>query len=252
MLRRLPFLLAALAILVTAPAVAAAPTLNVFAAASLTAAFPQIDGAEHYSFAGSDVLAAQIRQGAPADVYAAANTSLPDGLYNAGLVEKPVTFATNKLVLIVPKSDPAGIHSVFDLRQPGLKVVIGTPTVPVGSYTRTVLRNLGIAKAVMANVVSQESDVKGVLGKVALGVADAGFVYITDARTVSGQVTTIKLPAWAQPRVRYEMAVVRSTANHAAAVAFVKHVLGPAGRKVLLANGFGVPPKPLAGKKPHR
>jgi molybdate transport system substrate-binding protein len=104
----------------------------------------------------------------------------------------------------------------------------------------------------MANVVSQESDVKGVLGKLALGVADAGFVYVTDARTVSGQVTTIKLPAWAQPRVRYEMAVVRSSANHAAATAFVKRVLGPAARKILLANGFGVPRKPLAGKKPHR
>jgi molybdate transport system substrate-binding protein len=225
MLRRPLFVLATLAVLVTAPSVAAAPTLNVFAAASLTAAFPQIDRSEHYSFAGSDTLAAQIRQGAPADVFASANTSLPDGLYSAGLVQKPVTFATNKLVVIVPKSNPAGIHTVFDLR---------------------------IAKAVMANVVSQESDVKGVLGKVALGVADAGFVYLTDARTVNGQVSQVKLPAWAQPRVRYEMAVVRSTPNHAAAVAFVKRVLSASGRKVLLANGFGVPPKPLAGQKTHR
>jgi len=252
MLRRLIILLATLAVLVAAPAVAAAPTLTVFAAASLTAAFPQIDGNEHYSFAGSDALAAQIRQGAPADVFASANATIPDALFAAGLVEKPVTFATNKLVLIVPKSNPAGIQSVFDLRKPGIKLVVGTPTVPVGTYTRTVLRNLGISKAVLANVVSQESDVKGVLGKVALGVADAGFVYVTDARTVSGQVTQVKLPAWAQPRVRYEMAVVHSTPNHAAAVAFVKHVLSAAGRKVLLANGFGVPPKPLAGKKHHR
>src|SRR5262245_40240777 len=130
--------------------------IKILAAASLTNVFPQIDNAPAYSFAGSDALAAQIRLGAPADVFASANTSLPTALYNAGLVEKPVVFTTNKLVLVVPKSNPAGIRSVFDLKKSGIKLVVGTPTVPIGSYTRTILKNLALTTSVLSNVVSQE------------------------------------------------------------------------------------------------
>src|SRR5262249_3898109 len=158
--------------------------IRVLAAASLTNVFPQIDNTPKFSFAGSDALAAQIRLAAPADVFASANPSLPNALYAAGLVEKPTVFTTNKLVLVVPTSNPAGIKTVFDLRQKGIKLVVGTPTVPIGSYTRTILRNLALT-TVLSNVVSQETDVRSILSKVSLGEADAGFVYVTHAKTVA-------------------------------------------------------------------
>jgi molybdate transport system substrate-binding protein len=129
--------------------------LTVFAAASLTDVFPKIDARARYGFAGSDQLATQIQQGAPADVFAAASPKYPELLYQQGLVEKPIAFATNTLVLIVPKSNPAGIHSVTDLTKPGVKLVIGDPSVPVGSYTRTVLKNLGISDAVLTRSAKQ-------------------------------------------------------------------------------------------------
>ena len=222
--------------------------LSVFAAASLTEAFPLFDGGQRYNFAGSDTLAAQIRLGAPADIFAAASPAAPQALFGAGLVEQPVTVATNRLVLAVPKANPAGIASVYDLRRPGIKLVIGTPTVPIGAYTRQVLGNLGLSSAALANVVSQEKDVKSIAAKVALGTADAGFMYVTDARPVSAQVTLIKVPAWAQPPVRYQIAIVSSTRNHAAAAAFIKRLRSTAGRKLLVDNGFGVPKLPVAGK----
>jgi molybdate transport system substrate-binding protein len=212
--------------------------ITVLAASSLTNVFPQIDPTPRYSFAGSDTLASQIRLGAPADVFAAANSSIPDKLYAQGLVEKPVAFTANKLVLVIPRSNPAGITSVFDLRKPGIKLIVGTPSVPIGSYTRTILKNLALT-SVLANVVSQETDVRSILGKVALGEADAGFVYITDAKTVADKVTVIRLPAWAQPPVRYEIAVVKSTTRRASAVAFINKVLAKAGQAKLRAAGFG-------------
>ena len=173
-------------------------TLTVFAASSLTDAFPKIDPKAAYSFAGSNTLSAQIRQGAPADVFASANTALPNGLYKDHLCSKPVVFTRNRLVVIVPKANPADIQSVYDLRKHGVKLVIAAPAVPVGSYALQVLKQMGLT-SVLANVVSRESDVRSVLSKVALGEADAGFVYSTDARTVPGKVAVLKIPAWAQP-----------------------------------------------------
>jgi molybdate transport system substrate-binding protein len=134
--------------------VIASAVLTVFAAASLTNVFPQIASHERYSFSGSNMLAAQIQQGAPVDVFASANTKLPEQLYEQGLVEKPVVFTRNELILIVPKSNPARIHSVFDLRKPGVKLVVGAAGVPVGDYTRIVLHNLGLDD-VLGHVVSQ-------------------------------------------------------------------------------------------------
>jgi molybdate transport system substrate-binding protein len=218
--------------------------LSVFAAASLTEVFPTIDKRPQYQFAGSDQLAFQIQQGAPADVYAAASPKYPEQLYQQGLVQKPIQFATNTLVLIVPKGDPANIHSVMDLTKPGVKVVIGDAGVPVGAYTRTVLNNLGITAAVMKNVVSQETDVKGVLGKVALGEADAGFVYVTDAKSVLGKVGVIRIRESAQPHVVYEVAVVRSSKRLQAAYAFVTRLIRPLGQQALVKYGFGHRPKP--------
>jgi molybdate transport system substrate-binding protein len=218
--------------------------ITVLAASSLTNVFPRIDPTARYSFGGSDTLAAQIRLGAPADVFAAANSSIPGKLYAQGLIEKPVVFTTNKLVLVTPKANPAGITSVFDLRKPGIKLVIGAPTVPIGSYTLAILKNLALT-SVLSNVVSQETDVRSILGKVALGEADVGFVYLTDAKTVASQVNVIRLPAWAQPPVRYEIAVVKSTADRADAVAFINKVLSKAGQRALLNAGFGAVKKPV-------
>ena len=212
------------------------------AAASLTNVFPQIDRGPRYSFAGSDQLAAQIQQGIPADVFAAASPKYPDQLYAKGLVEKPIVFARNRLVVIVPRANPANIRSVFDLKKPGVKLVIGDASVPVGSYTRTVLANMGLT-SVLSNVVSQETDVRSVLVKVVLGEADAGFVYRTDALTVPGKVRTITIPAWAQPKQSYEIAVLKSTSNRSAAVLFVNKVMSKRGQTVLRKAGFLAPPR---------
>jgi molybdate transport system substrate-binding protein len=126
---------------------------------------------------------------------------------------------------------------VYDLRTKSVKLVVANAAVPVGSYTRTVLRKMGLV-GVLSSVVSQESDVRAVTGKVALGQADAGFVYVTDARSVADQVTVIKLPAWAQPRVRYEIAVVSSSSNKPAARAWIKGILSAKGQAALRRAGF--------------
>jgi molybdate transport system substrate-binding protein len=229
------------AVLVFPPGTSAGGGITVFAAASLTDVFPRIDKAPRYSFAGSDQLALQLQQGAPADVFAAASPKCPQLLYHARLVDKPVVFATNRLVVIVPRSNRGRISSVYDLRRSGLQVVIGDTSVPIGSYTRQILDTLGITAGVMKNVVSAETDVKGIVAKVALGEADAGFVYATDARPVASKVRVVSLPAWAQPPIRYELAVVKSSSKRAAARAFVQRVLSKRGRLLLRQAGFGLP-----------
>ena len=216
--------------------------ITVYAAASLTDVFPKIDSGPKYSFAGSNTLAAQITLGAPADVFASANTTLPAQLFARGLVQKPVVFTRNRLVLVVPTSNPAGIHTVYDLRESGIKLVIAAPAVPVGAYTLQVLKQMGLT-SVLSNVVSRESDVRSVLSKVALGEADAGFVYSTDAKTVPGKVTVLKVPAWAQPKVTYSLAIVSASGNKAAAQQFINEVLSKAGQKTMLAYGFLPIPK---------
>jgi molybdate transport system substrate-binding protein len=221
--------------------------ITVYAASSLTNVFPQIDSGPKYSFGASSTLAAQITLGAPADVFASANTTIPDQLFAKGLVQKPVIFTRNRLVLVVPTSNPAGIHSVYDLTKPGIKLVIAASAVPVGSYTLQVLKQMGLTAGVLSNVVSRESDVRSVLTKVALGEADAGFVYSTDAKTVPGKVIVIKIPAWAQPKVTYELAVVSSSSNKAAARRFINEVLSKAGQKKMLAAGFLPIPTTKAG-----
>ena len=213
-----------------------------FAASSLTSVLPKIDSAPRYSFAGSDSLALQIRNRAPADVYASASPTQPDALFRERLVSKPRWFATNTLVVVVPRSNPGHVRTVFDLRRRGLKIVLGDATVPIGVYTRRVLRRLAIAHAVFANVVSQQTDVKGIVAAVALGQADAGFVYATDARAAADKLVRIGIPARAQPDVRYEIAVVSASASKAAASAYVAEVLSRRGRAALRAAGFGLPP----------
>lgn len=214
--------------------------LTVFAAASLREAFPRIAPDARFSFAGSDELAVQLREGAPADVYAAASPALPRELAAEGVVEEPVVFATNRLVLLVPRGNPAGIRSVADLAGEGVRLVVGTPGVPVGDYTRRALAELGRLD-VLERVVSEESDVAGIVGKVALGEADAGFAYASDAAPAGEDVEVVELPEAAQPEVEYAIAVVRGSDDRAEGQAFVERVLGPAGREALREAGFGAP-----------
>jgi molybdate transport system substrate-binding protein len=236
--RAIPLLLAAAATL--AACGGDDGTLTVFAAASLREVFPRIDPNARYSFAGSDELAVQIREGAPADVYAAASPRHPRELAEEGLVERPVVFATNRLVLVVPSDNPAGIGSVGDLVSEGVRLVIAAAGVPAGDYTRQVLQTLG-RENVLAQVVSEEADVKGVVSKVALGEADAGFVYATDVAPVEGDVDVIELPDEAQPEVEYSVAIVRGSDREREAGAFVERLLGSAGREALREAGFGTP-----------
>ena len=217
--------------------------MTIYAAASLTDVFRAFDPAQQYSFGASNLLETQIRNGAPADLFASAAPLNTQRAFREGLVEKPVTFTANRLALIVPKSNPAGIQSVYDLRSKDVKLVIAGAAVPVGGYTRTVLRKLALS-SVLAKVVSQESDVRAVTGKVALGQADAGFVYVTDARAVSDQVTVIRIPAWAQPRVRYEIAVVSRSSRKAAAQAWIRTLLSARGQAAMRNYGFLPLPKP--------
>ena len=228
---------AALAVPAGGEASAARAQLTVYAAASLTDVFPSI-AHEKYSFGGSNALATQIQQGAPADVFASANMTLPQSLNQQSLCSKPIVFTRNRLVIVVPRANPGDIHNIYDLTKSGVTVDIAAKGVPVGNYTLQILKNMNLTNAVLKNVVSQETDVREVLAKVAMDEADAGFVYSTDAKTVPGQVRVIKIPAWAQPKVQYGICVVLSSSHKADARAFIKRVLSKAGQKKLHKFGF--------------
>jgi molybdate transport system substrate-binding protein len=194
------------------------------------------------SFAGSDELAAQIRQGAKVDAYAAANTRLPDELYGDDLLDEPVEFATNEFVLAVPKDSE--IDSIDDLTAEGTKLVIGSESVPIGAYTRVTLAKLppGQEQAILANVRSNEPDVKGIVGKLTQGAADAGFVYVTDVNASGGELTAIELPAELEPDVTYGAAVVRKSDQPELARKFVDGLRSGVCADALEAAGFGSAP----------
>jgi molybdate transport system substrate-binding protein len=231
--------------------------LVVLGAASLVNVFPKIaagftasnpDVTFQFSFAGTDTIAAQIEQGAKADVFAGASTSYGDQLQSDGLIDPYKPFATNQLVLVLPPSNPARITSLEDLTRKGIKLVVAGPTVPVGAYTLKVLDNLDAthgphySKQVQANVVSEETDVEAVLTKVKLGEADAGFVYVTDATAAGTDVKAVTLPDSAQAVATYPVAVVKSSTHTSTAQAFTDYLLGPAAQDELQAAGFGPPP----------
>jgi molybdate transport system substrate-binding protein len=223
------------------------PQLTVFGATSLKTAFTEYgdsfkDANVRFSFAGSDELAAQIQQGSNPDVYAAANTRLPAQLYAKKLVDKPVVFAANRLVLAVPEGS-AKVTSVSDLTKPGVTVAIGSASVPIGAYTRQVLARLGPAQssALLKNVKSEEPDVGGIVGKLTQGAVDAGFVYVTDVEATKGKLTAIALPPSLQPVVLYGAAVVRGTSHQTQAQAFIDGLKAGEGRKDLLQAGFTTP-----------
>jgi molybdate transport system substrate-binding protein len=224
--------------------------LVVFAASSLQGAFTaygeRFDGGGarvRFSFAGSDELAAQIREGVKPDVFAAANTALPGALHREGLVERPVTFAGNQLVLAVPAGARA-VRSLGDLGRPGVSIAIGSASVPIGSYTREVLGRLPTAArdAILRNVRSEEPDVKGIVGKLVQGAVDAGFVYVTDVEVAGSALRAIALPAALEPQAAYGVAVVRGAPHPAAARRFVAGLLQGDGARALRAAGFEPPP----------
>ncbi len=218
----------------------AAAHLNVFGAASLADVLPRFDRAARYQFGGSDQLAFQVREGAPADVFLAASPKYPQELFAARLCSRPVAFATNTVVLIVPRANPARIRSVRDLGRDGIRLVVGAKGVPIGDYTRKLLANLGLS-SVLRNVVSEEDDVKLVVAKVALGEADAGFAYRTDVKPVGNRVLRIALPPAAQPTVEYQACVPTASKQKAAAQRWLKRLVGKDGRARLRAAGFGPP-----------
>jgi molybdate transport system substrate-binding protein len=236
--------IALLAIAAALAVPAGAQALTVYAAASLRDAFPKIDGTPTYSFLGSNQLQAQIERGAPADVFASASPAEPAALFRAGLCTRPVTFATNVVVLITPRGNPSNVRSVYSLRTGSRRVSMGTPGVPIGAYTRQILARLRLTSILRTNRVSLDPNVTAITSKVALGSADAGFVYTTDARAVADRTEIVALPKWAQPPVRYGMCVVRRAGvDTAAANAFIAKVRSTNGRRVLKSYGFGLPPR---------
>ena len=223
------------------------PRLVVSAASSMTEALTACaksypDAELKLQFAGSDELAAQIRQGVKPDVFAAANTQLPDELHSEGLLSKPVVFATNEFVLAVP--DDSDITGLDDLEATGVKIAIGSESVPIGEYTRESLAKLPPAqeKAILANVRSEEPEVKGIVGKLTQGAADAGFVYVTDVNATDGALEAIQLPATLGPGATYGAGVVEGAKEPEAAQVFVEGLVDGECADALKKAGFGAPP----------
>lgn len=231
-------------------------TLHVFAASSLTDAFREMetvfesahpDTDVRLVFAGSQVLRLQIEQGARADVFASADRRHIESLASAGLVADYAEFAANELVVIVPPDNPAGIESFGELPR-ARRLVIGTEHVPVGAYTRVLLRRAearsgpGFEAAVLGRVVSRENNARLVRAKVELGVADAAIVYRTDAATE--RVRAIPVPRGANVRAGYLMGAVAGSANAGGAERWIGFVGSPAGRAILSRRGF------IAGSAP--
>jgi molybdate transport system substrate-binding protein len=204
---------------------------------------PFSPGTVRVALAGSDQLAAQIRAGASPDVFAAANAKLPEALFAEGLVERPLAFARNELVLAVP-AGASRIRGVADLARNGTTIAVGAPAVPVGSYTSKVLARLPATQraAIRRNVRSEEPDVAGIVGKLTQGAVDAGFVYRTDVRAAGGRIRALTLPPALRPRVVYEAAVVRGTRHPKEARAYLAMLRGPAGQRALRRAGFLPPP----------
>jgi molybdate transport system substrate-binding protein len=252
-MKRIPTLILTLILLSACASNAPQPAsakLTVFAAASLTESFGEIATAFETShpgvdvtlnFAGSNTLRAQIDQGAQADVFASANTKEMDALVSSGLVVEgvPQTFLTNRLVVITPTENPAGISTFDDLARPGLKLVLAAEDVPVGRYARQMLDNAGadFKTKVLANVVSNEADVKQVLAKVQLGEADAGIVYASDA-VAAPELPVIEIPAEWNVLAKYPIAALKDAPQPKLADEFVAFVLSSDGQSILQKWGF--------------
>jgi molybdate transport system substrate-binding protein len=213
--------------------------LTVFGAASLTDVLPEIDSTPRYSFASSDTLATQIREGADVDVFAAANTRVPNELFEADLVEEPVVFAVNRIVLAVPTDSK--LQSLDDLvADKSALIVMARKGVPLGDYTVKVLDALERAPLVK-RTRSFEEDARAVTSKVALGEADAGFVYVTDLQPFKDKLRAIELPETSANHAAYAVAAVRGAKHGAGAGSFIEALTSKAGRDALTRAGFAVP-----------
>ena len=248
---------AATSVPTTAPTATVVPaTLTVFAAASLTGSFGDIGKAFEaahpgvtvkFSFAGSQALRTQIEQGAPADVFASADHKNMDPLVTENLVASGADqdFATNLLQVILPPNNPANIQTLQDLAKPGIKLIFEDPSVPAGNYTRQILTNMSkdpaygtdFSTKVLANVVSNETDVKEVVAKVDQGEGDAGIVYVTDA-SAQPDLKTISIPANYNVIARYPIAALEKAPNPDLAKAFVAYVLSADGQVIMKKWGF--------------
>jgi molybdate transport system substrate-binding protein len=239
-----------------APTPPLAGTLNVFAAQSLAESFAAIGKAfeerhpgvrVQLNLAGSSVLATQIEQAAPADVFASADLPQMERVASQRLAHEARLFARNAPVVVVPPDNPARIEDLRDLARPGVKVVLYADDVPIGRYARQVLANLGTQLGdpgyegrVLANTVSRESNVRAALTKVEIGEADASIVYRTDAST-NAAVRAIDIPTAANVVAEYPIAVLTAARDRALAQAFVAFVLGPEGQRILRDAGFEAP-----------
>jgi molybdate transport system substrate-binding protein len=231
-------------------------TLNVFAAASLTESFNAIATSYKqthpnvnivFNFNGSQLLEQQIANGAPADIFASADLANMQKASSAGLVDESQIFAKNKLVVIVPASNPGTIMTLHDLANKGIKIDIGAPAVPAGKYALQVLTNMAASpdygpsykSAVLGNIVSQEDNVKAVITKVQLGEADAGFVYQTDVTSaVASKLIVIPIPDNFNVIAEYPIAVVKNSAHASDAQAFVQYILSSDGQAILAKFHF--------------
>jgi molybdate transport system substrate-binding protein len=240
----------------TAPSV-----VTVFAAASLTDAFEELgalfqrghpETTVRFNFAGSQQLAAQLEHGASADVFASADHRWMAQVERLGLaLGEPVIFAHNRLVVVLPAQNPARIERLEDLTRPGLKLVLAADAVPAGRYSREVLRNLSgrpgfgpdYERRVLANVVSEEENVKGVVAKVQLDEADAGVVYRSDVtRGLAAKLRVLDIPAAANIVASYPIVVLAASGAPDAARAFVALIRGVEGRATLARHGLTPPP----------
>jgi molybdate transport system substrate-binding protein len=242
----------------TPAASAAAAELTIFGAASLKGALEQAKTQYEAANPGttltistdsSSALETKIEQGAPADVFLSADTTNPKKLVDAGLADgAAVNFAGNELTIIVPADNPAKIASPMDLAKDGVKVIAAGPEVPITKYAKQLVDNLAkesgypadYAAAYAENVVSEEDNVKNVVGKIELGEGDAGIVYETDAKA-SDKVTTVEVPDAANVPATYAGVVVKESKNLAAAKAFLDWLVGPQGQAIFGGLGF-LPP----------
>src|SRR5512132_2786881 len=219
--------------------------IKVFAAASLTAAFTEL-GQQYssanggtkvaFNFAGSQALATQVQQGAPADVFASADIPNMDKVKD--LVGTPQNFASNLLQIVVEKGNPKGVKTLDDLANPDLKVVLAAPDVPAGRYAKQVLDHAGVS----VQPVSQEDNVKAVVTKVSLGEADAGIVYVTDVTAGGDKIEGVDIPREQNVVATYPIATVKASKAQDKAQVFMDLVLSDQGQQVLKKYGFLPPP----------
>jgi molybdate transport system substrate-binding protein len=219
--------------------------IKVFAAASLTAAFTELGGRFRaanggtrvtFNFAGSQALATQIQQAAPADVFASADTANMDKVKD--LVGTPQPFASNLLAIVVEKGNPKGVRTLDDLASTDLKVVLAAEEVPAGKYAKQLLDRAGVR----VQPVSQEDNVKAVVTKVSLGEADAGLVYVTDVTAGGDKVEGVDIPEDQNVLATYPIATVKASQAQDQAQAFMDLVLSGEGQQVLEQYGFLPPP----------